>query len=54
MRPGSPGSVIRLSACLPYQVVMFSREIARQKTSRESLVLVHRSMRANNPSMRGR
>src|SRR3990172_1443974 len=51
---GFSGSAMRLSAVLPYHVVMLSLEIERQKTSEASRVLVQRSMRANRPSIRGR
>src|SRR5262245_5564438 len=54
MRLPSAGSATRLSADLPYQVVMLSLEIERQKTSDKSPVFVQRSMRAKSPSVRGR
>ena len=45
---------MRLLDVLPYQVVMLSLEMERQKTSVASSVFIQRSMRANSPSMRGR
>lgn len=44
----------RLSSVLPYQVVMLSLDMERQKLSFGSARLVQRSTRAKSPSMRGR
>jgi hypothetical protein len=50
---GSAGSAILLVASAPYSAVTLSREMVRQWLTPVA-VSVHRSMRANRPSMRGR